>query len=427
MSLLKSLPLKNRLTTFFLGIALLTVVVFTEFLFKQFEAGLEESARFRLLSEFKAFARVYENDPNTALPASYVISFSLDKLPVFEVLGKDLLEDVSLLNGEFQFIFYSDEVEALSENESILVVYRQILHDERVLYALARYDYKLIGEYVDEQFYNHVIFTMSIVGVYLALTILTLWFYSYLIGKRTKRLVHWSETVSAEFDDKEIPDFKFNEFNRIAECLKKSLKKNANLMAREKEFLSHASHELRTPIAIIRANIEILEKMDISELVQVPLDRVERANINMQLITETLLWLARQSDSQPIESLVSLPQLLNQIVEEQQYLIQGEEVAVITAFENAPSLVLPLTPVMIVLNNLIRNAFQYTHYGWIEISYLDESIIIENVDSDQINDQNIVSFGFGLELTEKLCHKLGWKLDVQYREGGVIAQLQLPV
>lgn len=429
MSFLKSLPLKNRLTSFFFGIALLTVVVFTQFLFQRFEAGLEESAKFRLLSEFNAFSRAYEKDPSTPLPSSYVISFSLDNLPVIEARGINMLEGVSLKNGEFRLIFGDDIFEEAPESDSIIVIYRQTLHDARVLYALARYDYELIGDHFDKRFDYQMKFTMQIVAFYLAFTILALWFYSYRVGKRTEQLVHWSETVSTEFDEKEVPNFKFNEFNRIADCLKKSLKKNADLMTREKKFLSHASHELRTPIAIIRANMEILEKMDVPELAQVPLDRVERANTSMQLITETLLWLARQSDNQPIESLVSLPQLLDQLVEEQQYLIQGEEVTVIAAYGNAPNLVLPSTPVMIVLNNLIRNAFQYTHCGWIKISYLDESVVIENMDSDQVDDQNVVSFGFGfgLELTEKVCRKLGWKLDIQHKEGGVVAKLKLPM
>ena len=427
MTLLKSLQLKNSFTSFFFGISLLTVVVFAVSLFQQFDAGLEESAKFRLLSEFNAFSRAYEKDLNTSLPASYVIHFSFDKPPIVDSQGADMLEDVSLENGEFKFIFNNEEVEELSDTDFFLVLYRQTLHNERVLYALARYDYALIGEHFEDLDDQQIKFIFKIMSTYLVLTILVVWFYSYRIGKRTEQLVHWSEAISAEYDEKEVPNFKFNEFNRIADCLKKSLKKNAKLMAREKEFLSHASHELRTPIAIIRANMDILGKMDESAPLKVPLARVKRANTNMQLITETLLWLARQSENQPIESLVSLPLLLDQLIEDQQYLIQGEEVTVITAYGNAPSLVLASTPVMIVLNNLIRNAFQYTHCGWIKISYLDESVVIENMDSDQIDDQNVVSFGFGLELTEKVCCKLGWKLDIQHKEGGVVAKLKLPM
>lgn len=427
MNFLKKLPLNNRLTSFFLGIALITVVAFNEFLYLQFETGLEDSTKLRLLTEFNAFSQAYEKDSSTPLPASYVISFHYDKLPKYDVRGVNFFEKVILKNGEFVFIFGDEVHPNPSDYDPLLIVYRQELYDGRIVYAVAKYEIGMTGNIVDQWFDDQLKFTWQIIFGYLVFTFLALWFYNYRVGKKTEQLVNWAERISNNFSDQITPNFKFDEFNRVASCLKTSLRKNASLVEREKKFLSHASHELRTPIAIIKANMEILEKMDISDMAQVPLARVERASTNMQLITETLLWLARQSDEQPSKSLVSMSNLLHQLVEEQHYLIQGEDVEVIHDYMNAPELVLPSTPVMIVLNNLIRNAFQYTHRGWIKISYLNHSIVIENSDCDDMNENNTVSFGLGLELTEKMCKKLDWRLDIRHQQGGVLAILTLPI
>ncbi|MEB3733551.1 histidine kinase dimerization/phospho-acceptor domain-containing protein [Halopseudomonas pachastrellae] len=57
------------------------------------------------------------------------------------------------------------------------------------------------------------------------------------------------------------------------------------------------SHELRTPISVIRANVELLERLRAQSRIdpameQQALDRIDRASLTMQHLTETLLWLA---------------------------------------------------------------------------------------------------------------------------------------
>lgn len=427
MKFIQNLPLKHRMTSLFIAIPFLTVFVFSNFLVNQFTSGLEESAKLRLLGESNAFSRAYEKDPSILPPKSYALSFHFDQLPEVNVRGVNLLGNVVLKDDEFQLVFGDEVLGDDSEHEALLIIYRKKLHDGRIVYAIAKYDFDMIGESANERFDNQLVIIFYISSGYLLLVILALWFYSYRVGKKTEQLVDWSEKVSIELLDDERPDFKFDEYNRLAECLEKSLRKNAKLVEREKKFLSHASHELRTPIAIIRANMEILEKVDLPDTSMVPLQRIDRAGINMQLITETLLWLGRKSDNQPSESPVCIASVLDDLIEEQRYLIQGEAVDVVTKYEHRLELVLPITPIMIVLNNLLRNAFQYTHSGLINISYLDNCITVENVDSDKMNDCIGESFGLGLELSEKICKKLGWQLDVQFAKSGAIATLQLPV
>lgn len=427
MNFIKKLPLKNRLTYFFLSITLISVIAFTGFMFQSFDSGLEKSAKLRIISEYNGFAMDYRKDIQTPFKNSYVITFYFDELPDIYQDGIDIFNGFVLGEGEFEAVFVNDILPESEKHEPIYVVYKDKLHDGRLLYVIAKYDFSLVGEDDFESLGGTpVSFIFQIVFSYLILTILALWYYSALIGKKTEQLLTWSEKISNDFNEAEAPDFKFNEFNRIANCLASSLKTNAQLIEKEKRFLAHASHELRTPIAIIKANLEIFEKIDVSEATKQPLMRLERASSSMQLITETLLWLSRQSECKPTASMVDFPQLLTRLIDEQNYLIQGEEVEVITLFDKVDPCLVPLSPLMIVLNNLIRNTFQYTHTGWIKISYQDNRILIENHDTEQVIEPTIEGFGLGLELTQRICLKLDWKLDINFQDRGVLAVLYLP-
>ncbi|MGR5147883.1 sensor histidine kinase [Photobacterium alginatilyticum] len=381
------------------------------------------------MTETRSFANAYERDQTAPLPSSYMMKFYFDELPEVIIQQSDILKGVSINVGDFLFIMSEDVVAdpELPSGDFVLALHHTKLYDGRSLYAIAKYDFNLLAEHETERWDEDFLFILYIGVGYLVLILMALWFYSYRVGKKSAALVDWAEQISTDNLSSERPDFHFNEYNRVATCLEQSLKRNAALMEREKKFLSHASHELRTPIAIIRANMEILERMDIPESALGSLSRVERASTNMQLITETLLWLGRKNETAPAEYQVNLPQLLQQLIDDHTYLIQGECVEVIHDYETAPDEMLPATPLMIVLNNLIRNAFQYTHKGWIKVTYQSGTIIVENYDMDLVNDREVVSFGLGLELTQKVCSRLHWNLDINYSDGGVKAALQLPV
>ncbi len=424
--LFNTLALKNRLAVFVLSVSGITMLIFSCFVLQSYESGLEKSAKLRLLSEFYGYKRDYELDKNTPLPRSYVVYFYFDELPEINILGINVLKEVELGNDEFKVVFTQDVIDEWDEKGPVFVVYKQTLNDSRVIFVVARYEDVVIGGKVQEWHDSQVNSILTVVFVCLIFIMLALWLYTSLIGKKADQLLRWSEQLSHDFNKNKLPNFKFEEFNQLANCLYGALEKNASLIEKEKRFLAHASHEIRTPIAIIKANIEIFEKISLPDIAYQPLKRLERASNNMQLLTETLLWLARQREASPSVSSIDVPLLLNQLLEEQDYLIKGEAVQVLTHYVGQTMRSVPLSPLMIVLNNLIRNAFQYTHQGWIKLNYTDEGISIENHDTSLNIEPSIEGFGLGLDLTQRICCKLGWQLELSFQQTGVKAVLQLP-
>ena len=188
--------------------------------------------------------------------------------------------------------------------------------------------------------------------------------------------------------DKPAPEFHFSELDSLASLVRSSLRSVQESVAdREKLFLGHASHELRTPIAVTRANSELLRKMidkGIGSARQLEvLERIERASLTMTDLTETLLWLNRHSDKALPTSEVAVDGMIEKLTEELSYLLSsGKEVEVSISCEPTV-LVLPEALCRIVIANMIRNAFQYTYSGKVEIRLAGKRLEIININETE--------------------------------------------
>lgn len=244
-------------------------------------------------------------------------------------------------------------------------------------------------------------------------------------------LMHWAKTFSETELKKPTPDFNYSELNILADIIKSSLNLVQNSLEREKRFLGYASHELRTPIAITRTNAELLQKMiekNINQEKQLEvLDRIERAGVNMTALTETLLWLNRQEDKALPKTSIVLGVFIKQIVHDLNYLLQGKTVELTIATDNY-ELQVPDALCRIIITNLIRNAFQYTHSGHVIIQQVNHRIAITNKTYDSDNNaliNNELMSGLGLELTEKLVNKYGWLYRSFTIEEGYFVELDI--
>ncbi|WP_319381848.1 hypothetical protein [Thiomicrorhabdus sp.] len=72
------------------------------------------------------------------------------------------------------------------------------------------------------------------------------------VGKPIERLGEWSKNLSVDTVGEPIPDFRYKELNDLAGLIRHGLVASHRSLEREQRFLQYASHELRTPIAVIR-------------------------------------------------------------------------------------------------------------------------------------------------------------------------------
>jgi signal transduction histidine kinase len=213
-------------------------------------------------------------------------------------------------------------------------------------------------------------------------------------------------------------------------ALQKFSERLDRFIERERTFTRDAGHELRTPIAVMKGSLDILEAApERSDTDKKTIARMRRVVGDMETLLETLLLLARE------ENLVSTdgPTNVNLIVAEQIELLQdvaesnGNTVSLSEEGEcwtGAKDRV-----VAIIVSNLLRNAFTYTHDGRVDVTVDADKLTIQDTGVGMSEDELEKVFtafyrgdtarstgasgqGLGLALVRRLTEQLHWPVEV---------------
>ncbi len=241
------------------------------------------------------------------------------------------------------------------------------------------------------------------------------------------------EHLSAE-DYKRIESGRFgdDEVGVLAGAIEKTLERISAFVARERDFTSSASHELRTPITVITGALELLEHSELSAADTQALDRVRRATLDMKTTIEMFLCLAREKDAGLYEAYFLVTPLVRQAIDLQRHLLSRKLVDVEIEHLDNPSVCGHQQAFAIAVNNLVRNAFEHTHTGQGPISILikERELLITN-QLHQAGDglcalteaSSTHGYGLGLGIVQRLCERNGWTFTLHADEQRVVACL----
>ncbi len=203
---------------------------------------------------------------------------------------------------------------------------------------------------------------------------------------------------------------------------------------RERVFTSDAGHELRTPVAVFKGSLELLEENQERPAYELKaLSRMRRTVEDMEQLLQTLLMLAREEE-------VSSPAIdidVNQVVSDQLDLVRDVAKKAnnqLQLHEHASLGVrAPRQVVEIVLGNLIRNAVNYTQNGEVVVSVERGTVTVKDTGIGMSGaelknafepfyraDESrgvIKGHGLGLSIVKRLVHQFGWSISVYSRPG----------
>jgi len=249
------------------------------------------------------------------------------------------------------------------------------------------------------------------------------------IARPVESLKNWAKSMDQDNIQSSPPDFSYSELNVLASLIQSSLISAHQSLEREQNFLSYASHELRTPISVIRSNVDLLqrlsEKCPLSEKQQQTLQRIERAGLTMSDLTETLLWLSRDDEQDMEPEPLALDEKINFLCDELNYLLNNKDVDVDIEVESFQVNV-RATACHIVLSNLIRNAYQHTQYGQVKVIQSGRRVTIVNrkhksnsplFEKDSPAKKVATGYGLGLQLSEKIIKRHGWFYEISDEQG----------
>ena len=275
-------------------------------------------------------------------------------------------------------------------------------------YSHAHFD---MGEYepVLRPFWWIVLISTLVAVAFAGLLLLTL----KLVVRPLEGLNQWAESLSDEGMLQTPPEFRYREFSELATIISGSLRKVRKSLDKEHDFLRHASHELRSPLAVVRSNVDLLLRMENepgSQRHRV-VERLDRASTTMNELVQTLLWLSRDELKPLASEQVALDELIRELVDELDYLRQGR--AIELHINTAPyTIAAPHSACRIVLANLVRNAFQHTKSGRVSIEQAAGRVSISNRCDDLApDDPNALGFGLGTRLAGNLAKKFGWRFQ----------------
>ncbi len=444
--------LRRRFITYFLLIALLVAAIFSSIVIETERRIAAEYFHQRLNSELKYFAQLYQQNPTTPLPSgSDIRSFlGTDKMAsTLRILSEGYSDGIFYRDLDFDE-FQDDELrfgdnprdrkekrgilgrnrDRLEESEGKgiedLIFGIKTLHDGKKIYIFIDFKYMsdLEREIQVHRFWGSVI--ISFIAVILAL---------FTANRFIKPLERLMEVVNSS-DPNNIPSgfsqlFKKDEFGALAKALEEALTRVKKFILREKQFTRDASHELRTPVTVVKGAVELLKMAPAckEEMVDKLVKRIERSSLDMETTIESLLWLAREPDSGGSHPLCDIIPLAREAIEQNRHLISGKPVEMEFEELNPVLVSAPAGVLAIAISNLIRNACQFTSRGKIIVSAGNNRIVVKDTgigiakeDLDRITEPSVTGersqgFGFGLDIVKRLCQRFGWELVIESNPG----------
>lgn len=225
-----------------------------------------------------------------------------------------------------------------------------------------------------------------------------------------------------------IPN-KIDEFNELHEAVRQMSERVKNEFVYLKHFTENASHEMRTPLAVITAKLDMLiqdETLQQEQLEQ--LTDIYSATNKLTKLNQTLVLLVKiENRLIQGEELIIIKELVINKVKQFQELIGGKHIT--TALELADKELLVSKYLFdVLLNNLLSNAIRHNESnGRLNITLTQQDLTFQNtgknvaLHGDAIfkrfnKDQSSDGTGLGLAIVKNICQLYGWQIVYEFKD-----------
>ena len=397
----------------------ITLVIYTGIVNFYMLYGKWMIAAFQLEVIAEQYDELRSANPNAPLPNGFNIQTftSYNALP--ELLREHFTPD-DIEPGELFYLNTDKYADRKAPENPIFLVFPHTLKDGKQILLLQTYHAR-----DEDSIYFKRLRKLAFLTIPFAIGVVVIFaYFLLLIGKRltqpSEKLQGWAKTLSTKNLHEPVPDFGFTELNDVASELHQSLVRVDKFVTREHEFLRQASHELRTPVTIVSGNVELLDKTPLNEIQVRLAARIKRANRNMQQLIETLLWLGREAAPNGHHEKIDYPSFVREAIVDLAYLTDGKNLSCeFNTDDDSGEITASSAALMIVVSNLIRNAFEHTPKGQVTVTLKANKLIVENnlmtCAGDCIRDQGE---GIGLHLVRRICDRCNWTCETTILSSG---------
>ena len=203
---------------------------------------------------------------------------------------------------------------------------------------------------------------------------------------------------------------------------------------RERIFTRDASHELRTPIAVFKGSLDLLQRQsERPEEDLRALARMRRTVEDMEGLIQTLLLLARGEELQQPGVRVRLNDLIPDLIDQVAPLAMDRGIKLVLVESAELWVQAPDRVVQILLINLLRNGISYTPEGQVQVEIQQKAVTVKDTGIGMTSTElsqafepfyrsergrsNSPGHGLGLSIVRRLVHQFQWKISVQSNVG----------
>ena len=229
------------------------------------------------------------------------------------------------------------------------------------------------------------------------------------------------------FDVGALPEGADREIVILGDALDHLVQRVNNFVERERAFTRDVSHELRSPLTVIRVACDlILKERNVSSRGIKSAEKIRRASIQMTNLIEAFLLMARETDLDLDKSRVCINDLLREEIDRAQLLLENRPVEIKIEFSNNLVVQAPERVISVLLGNLLRNACTYTDKGSILVSISGKRVTIVDTGVGMTQEDQDGAFhafsrgsqarpgghGVGLNIVRKLSERFSWPVEL---------------
>ena len=241
-----------------------------------------------------------------------------------------------------------------------------------------------------------------------------------------QRLLNWLQQIQP---GRELPALdnptKIREFQQLGEAAVDMGNRSYKAYEEQKQFIENASHELQTPLAIVRGKVETEEQLKELDEIYATLGRAVRLN-------KSLLLLSRIENGQYTETEdVSVDEVLDELLPDLMDIYEGKKIHLERAKGEEPFVIrCNHALAQIMVSNLVKNSLLHNREGGeLHIVTTASSLIIKNSGEHPLDGEKLFrrfyrgidgkkdSTGLGLAIARSIALSASLSLTYKWQEG----------
>ncbi|MEZ4927469.1 MAG: HAMP domain-containing sensor histidine kinase [Saprospiraceae bacterium] len=218
----------------------------------------------------------------------------------------------------------------------------------------------------------------------------------------------------------------FSELNKVIQRLTEKNRQDFNSL---KRFTENASHEIQTPLSVIRIKLETLLQSDgLGKEQLTDLNSASSAAARLSRLQQSLLLLVKiENDQFPAKETIDLKSMVETKLDLLEDFISAKNILVQAELSSVQLIANPFL-IDTLIGNLIGNAIKHNlpKGGVLSVQLSEQKLMVANsgnppslpvtelIERFRRNSQQTDGLGLGLAIVKEICDQYDWKLEVGF-------------